>query len=73
MYAWELDSQLTQKFRDGDVVALNEAWSGYLYLRREFGQMFPRNVAGCSNGVTRIRFGKTEVSFANQCLTKVKR
>lgn len=73
MYEWEMDPQLVQKFKDGDVVNLNPAWSGYFYLKREFGAMFPRHVAGSSNGVTRVRQGKTEVSFANQCLTKVGR
>lgn len=72
MYVWEMNPTLRQKFRDGDVVALNEAWSGYNYLKQEFGHMFPRPVASSSGGVTRIRVGKAEVAFSDQCLTKVR-
>lgn len=68
MYEWETHSDNTQVFGPGQVVGLNPSWSGYTYLVREYGKLFPRFVKNMSGGVVSLE--GTMLSFASQTLTK---
>lgn len=69
MYDWQLNSKNVQKFSSGQTVKLNEDWSGYAYLKREYDSFFPRRIASISGDIVRFHVGKMEVPFASQCLS----
>ena len=70
MYTWELVPSNTQTFKSGDMVKLNPEWGAYAYLKREFGEMFPRAVGHVRNGCVGVKVDKLDIEFASQCLTK---
>lgn len=69
MYGWETVSDNVQNFQPGNVVRLNPAWSGFAYLQKEFGHLFPRYVKRVAIDIVELE-GKMALSFARQCLTK---
>ena len=69
MYDWQMNKVNMQNFSDGQTVKLNENWSGFAFLKREFGHLFPRRVASVSKDVVRLHVGQAEIEFASQCLS----
>ena len=70
MYEWETDPALTRGFTAGTRVTLNPAWGGYRYLLQEFGNMFPRKVNSCGDGVTEVGTGKGAMRFGTHTLMR---
>lgn len=64
MYTWQAHEAFTSQLNPGQKVRLNEQWSGFNYLQREFGRMFPAAVKEVRDDV--IVIGK--VRFARQTL-----
>ena len=64
MYAWELNSSFTRPLIQGQAVALNPQWSGFNYLKREFGSQFPAPIREIHGDI--IVVGKNR--FARQVL-----
>ena len=75
MYAWEAISSCVSKLVPGQPVCLNPEWSGYAYLKQEFGKMFPsyvKKVNSLSGTVTIEGGGEYVTEFARQCLISQK-
>lgn len=69
-YAWQINQKNVQKFSGGQWVVLNEDWTAYAYLKREFGELFPRKVESVDQDLVSLKVGKASVSFAAQCLSR---
>jgi len=68
-YAWQLNKSCTVPLFHGQAVMLNPEWSGFQYLRREFGHLFPCMVREIHGDI--IVAGKTR--FARQVLAPWRR
>jgi hypothetical protein len=69
MYSWQLDKAFTSPLIAGQPVKLNERWSAYNYLQREFGSMFPASIKETYGDHVTLNAGKNGVKFARQCLS----
>lgn len=65
MYDWQQNRSMTSPLVAGQCVVLNEQWSGYNYLKREFGKFFPAYVNEVKGDL--IRIGDKQI-FARQVL-----
>lgn len=64
-YDWQMKEHFTSRLIEGQPVKLNERWSGYEYLRREFGSMFPCGVKSVHGDIIEL---SNKTRFARQCL-----
>lgn len=64
-YDWQKHATFTSPLVPGQPVKLNERWSAYHYLKREFGQYFPASVKETHGDIIVLT---NKMRFARQCL-----